>query len=590
MRRIVTATLSLSIALSLLAAGGGTASANALAGGGYSSSYAGESVFTNKAAGESGQFSVIFFNDGTQAWAPGIIGLLVCLSDKTTCNVASPNAAYASGWHSSTVYATVSAGVNPGQNGFFIYNFVVPAGTAPGTVATFNGDVGLIASGLMFRPEGYFQINTTPAVTGALTLSPTSASLPVSGQQQFTASGAPAGSTVSWTVTGGCGAITNNGLFAATAVNSTTQPCTVVASASGLTASASITVFGPATQITCSSTKTTVTAGASTADTFTISGTLKDSSGNTVANDSATAITYTNNSPTILTERDSTETSPRTAQSGVASKRYYPSSVTGTGVISLSSGSLTGCTQSITVAAAGGAAKLVPSFYLGTITADGSSNAILEVLVADAAGVTKTGDSSTSITVSRDSGSSSCNISGGGSGGPTTASSGAAYFTVTSTTTPGTCTWTASTSTTGISAGSATLTTVLSGAPNKLAIAGNASPKAADGSATLRVTVQLQDATGNPVTTTSQQVTVTATLGSNCSGTKADGSAGGATFSDSTTAAKTATSGSYGAYGLGEETGYARFIFRSSFATTCTVTFSAGSSITSVTADLVFTP
>ncbi len=126
MRRIVTAALSILLGFSLLLTTSGTASANALAGGGYSSSYSGESVFTNQPAGGSGQFSAIFFNDGTQSWAPGVVGLLVCLADKTTCNVASPNAAYASGWTSSTVYATVSATVSPGQNGFFVYNFTVP--------------------------------------------------------------------------------------------------------------------------------------------------------------------------------------------------------------------------------------------------------------------------------------------------------------------------------------------------------------------------------------------------------------------------------------------------------------------------------
>src|SRR5207245_2073816 len=83
------------------------------------------------------------------------------------------------------------------------YNFVVPAGTAAGTVATFNGDVGLIANGLEFRPQGYFQINTTPSATGGLTISPASATMPVGGTQQFTVTNAPSGSTVNWSVTGG---------------------------------------------------------------------------------------------------------------------------------------------------------------------------------------------------------------------------------------------------------------------------------------------------------------------------------------------------------------------------------------------------
>src|SRR5437899_3394709 len=162
MRRIASTALTVLMAFSLMLTFTSTVQANALAGGGKSSSYSGESVFTNLPAGASGQFSVIFFNDGTTTWQPGVTGLLVCAADKVTCNVASPNAAYASGWFSSTVYATVSTAVGPGSNGFFIYNFTVPAGTAPGTQAVFNGDVGLIGSGLELRPQGYFQINTAP--------------------------------------------------------------------------------------------------------------------------------------------------------------------------------------------------------------------------------------------------------------------------------------------------------------------------------------------------------------------------------------------------------------------------------------------
>jgi hypothetical protein len=137
---------------------------------GYDSRYAGESVFTSQPAGQNGQFSVTFFNAGTQPWAPGIVGLMVCLPDKSTCNVPSPNAAYARNWFSPTVYATVTAPVAPGQNGFFLYDFTVPTGVAPNTVTTFNGDVGLLSSGVLLHPEGYFQQNVTPAPTGPAAL------------------------------------------------------------------------------------------------------------------------------------------------------------------------------------------------------------------------------------------------------------------------------------------------------------------------------------------------------------------------------------------------------------------------------------
>jgi hypothetical protein len=142
------------------------AAAAPVAGNGFDSRYAGESVFTNVAAGQTGQFSAIFFNAGTKAWAPGIVGLMICLADKTTCNVASPNAAFASNWYSQTVYATVSGPVAPGQNGFFVYDFNVPPGTGPNVAATFNGDVGLLSSGALLHPEGYFQQNVTPGLAG----------------------------------------------------------------------------------------------------------------------------------------------------------------------------------------------------------------------------------------------------------------------------------------------------------------------------------------------------------------------------------------------------------------------------------------
>src|SRR5207249_2038165 len=84
------------------------------AGAGYDSVYAGESVFTAVPAGSTGQMSAIFFNSGSQVWAPGVVGLLVCLADKTTCGVASPNAAYASNWYAPSAYATVTTPVSPG--------------------------------------------------------------------------------------------------------------------------------------------------------------------------------------------------------------------------------------------------------------------------------------------------------------------------------------------------------------------------------------------------------------------------------------------------------------------------------------------
>jgi len=130
MRRIVSATLTLTLAFSFILAQAESAQAAVT---GYDSAYAGESAFLNKAAGESGQFSAIFTNTGTQGWFKSQVGLLACLDNKTTCNVAPEEAAYAKSCFVATVYATASADTAPGQSAFFIYEITVPAGTA-GTV------------------------------------------------------------------------------------------------------------------------------------------------------------------------------------------------------------------------------------------------------------------------------------------------------------------------------------------------------------------------------------------------------------------------------------------------------------------------
>ena len=579
MRRIVSTALTVLMAFSLMLALSSTVNANALAGGGNSSSYSGESVFTNQPAGGSGQFSAIFFNDGSTTWAPGVVGLLICAADKTTCNVTSPNAAYASGWTSATVYATVSATVPPGSNGFFIYNFIVPAGTPAGTSATFNGDVGLIASGLEFRPQGYFQINTTPGAAGGMTLSPASASLPVGGTQQFTANGAPAGATVNWSVTGGCGAVTSAGLFAATATNSATQPCNVVATAGGSSATAPINVFGPATQVACSANPTSVSGNGN--DTTTVTATLKDANGNTVTNASGTSISFNNNTPTLITPTGQTVT---TASSGVASVVYttVAGSGSGTAQVSISSGSLTGCNQSVTITAVGTAVKTTATFSPTTIAADGTSMSRLRIIVTDANGNSVTTDGTTQITISRSSGASICTP---GSAGPTTVSAGTANFTITSTTTPGTCSWDATTNNTSIAGSSATLTTMIIGAPNKLAASttGSPAPVACDptNAANCPVTViTVQDANGNRVTNPTlggQNITANFATGTSCTGVSA-----------LTNPVPTGTTPS--------TAGRATFTFTSNTSTTgCTVTFTPPgtgplSAVSTTTTTVVFNP
>jgi len=127
----LTTITALALAFSMLAQATTVAAANA-----YDSSYKGESAFLSLAPAASGQFAVAFTNTGTTGWQIGTssqVNLAVCASDKTTCNVASPNAAWASGWLSATAYATTTTNyVGPGQDGWFVYSVTAPASATTG--------------------------------------------------------------------------------------------------------------------------------------------------------------------------------------------------------------------------------------------------------------------------------------------------------------------------------------------------------------------------------------------------------------------------------------------------------------------------
>jgi adhesin/invasin len=508
--------------------------------------------------------------------------------------VTSPNAAYASGWFSATVYATVSATVPPGSNGFFIYNFVVPTGTAAGTVATFNGDVGLVGSGLEFRPQGYFQINTTPSGTGGLTITPSSASMPVGGTQQFTATGAPTGTTVTWSVTGGCGAITSAGLFAATATNSATQPCNVVATAGGLTGSVPVTVFGPASQIACTAVPTAQTADGSSKIVYTA--TLKDANGNTVSNASSPPLTFSNVTPSLQTAQ---WTGNQTPSSGVASVTAVVTTTAGNAQVSVSGGTLTGCNVIVPTTTPGSATKTTTSLSRNPIAADGVSTSTLTISVTDANGNTVISDQTDIITATRDtSGSAVCKFTAVPTGtspsvsdGSATATvvSGQVQFTLTAQTTPGTCPIAITTNNTAIAGTSTTLTTQLTGAPNKLLINSNDSPHPAADPAGVTcskatfaagtstnpsctiVRVTLNDVNGNRVTGNSSTIVTAALDGDSCTG-----AGGGPVTAVSLT--DTASSG---------RTTFA-FTSRGAYSA-CSVTFSA-TGLTSVTTTMTWTP
>lgn len=588
MQRFTSAALTILVAFGVMLSLTSAASANPIASGGYSSSYAGESVFTAEAAGSTGQMSAIFFNDGSQTWSPGVVGLLICAADKVTCNVPA-NQTFAQNWFSSTVYATVTTTVGAGQNGFFVYSFQVPVGTPTGTVTTFYGDVGLIATGAELRPEGYFQVNTTPTPNITLTLAPTSASVAVGGQQQFTLSGAPSGSTVAWSVTGGCGAVTNSGLFAATAMNSSTQPCSVTAAVGGSTATAAVTVYGAAASLGCSATPTTIVAnGGTTGGVATAYVSLKDANGNVVAN-GTNAITLTNVTPGLATV---TPTGTVGATNGVATTSVASTLTSGTIQISATAANLTGCNVQIVSGAPGSSAATKSTFTSNPIAADGTSTTTLRVDVTDVNGNRNTSDNTTVITVSKDSGASVCNVVGvttgtsssfGNSQGTATAVQGRVDFTVQATTVPGTCTFTTTTNNSSVAGSSASLQTQITGVANKLTVSSNDSPHPAapagstcttagtgdTNASCTHIVVGVRDANGSLITSDSGR-TISATFDTNsCTG------AGGG---NPIVRASTTTSGGLATFAIASAGAY----------TGCNITFSA-SGIQGVNATAVWT-
>jgi len=158
MRRITTAISAAALSLSM--ALGMNLGVTQAATPGYDSAYQFESAFLSLKPGDSGTFSVFFANTGTTAWTAGSgtqVNLAVCAADKVTCNVTSAQSTWASGWLSSTAYAThTKSVVVPGDFSAFTYNIKVPSGTANGTYR-FNGDLVLSSTGDRIHPEGYYQ-------------------------------------------------------------------------------------------------------------------------------------------------------------------------------------------------------------------------------------------------------------------------------------------------------------------------------------------------------------------------------------------------------------------------------------------------
>ena len=126
----------------------------------YDSAYAGESAFVSTGPGQSREFQVFFMNTGSATWRKGTasqVNLVVCLANKTTCNVESINAAWNDSWLSDRAYAAQTQAEVP-TNGIanFTYSFKAPLTISSG-IWRFNGDLALAATGQMIHQDGYYQ-------------------------------------------------------------------------------------------------------------------------------------------------------------------------------------------------------------------------------------------------------------------------------------------------------------------------------------------------------------------------------------------------------------------------------------------------
>jgi adhesin/invasin len=544
---------------------------------GYHASWFGQSGYMTLCPGDTSTAIVAMYNSGSLGWLKAFMGQVALLGtwvpipgqDQPSVlggdgQFGSPN----TGWPRYNRPAIQPADyIGPNQIAWF--QFAIRAPQTPGTYILYIRP--LIEGTTWMEDFGIFWQITVPTVAAGLAISPASANLPVGGTQQFAASGMPSGSSVSWTVTGGCGAVSSSGLFTATATNSSSQPCSVVATAGSLSTTAPITVFGPATMITCTATPSTVTGNGT--DTTVVTGTLKDVNGNIVANDNSTTLSFANNAPTKLTPA-ATMAVPDSG--GRASQTYTTvAGASGTAQISVSSGTLAGCNTTITIQPIGASAKTSATFNPTSIAADGSTSQ-LSVTIQDANGNTVIADSSTQVTVTRSSGATVCNIAGQGSA-TATAVSGIATFIVSSTTTPGSCQWTVTTSP-SLAGSSAMLTTVITGVPSSLAVVRNDSPVTVGNP--LTVVVQLNDANGDRITglSTGHVIKVTYTTsgsaGSGCPAALTPASGATATTGTTTTTA-----------------GQTSFTFSSSAATAgCMLSFSdtTAPSVAGVNATIVF--
>jgi hypothetical protein len=211
---ITTSVTGIALAFSMLAS---TLPANA-ATAGFHAAYFSESDFLARSPGQTGQFAVGYTNTGDQAWVKGAANQQANLATAAPLdNTTDFTAGWANGWLSANRYAAQDASlVAPGQIGFFIYNFTVPANAAAGEHRFYGRPV---IDGVTYMEDyGYYQSAVVTAGS-VLINSTTPASPSTVNQPVVNGTGATASSTVTikdGTTTVGTGTADSNGAFAIT--------------------------------------------------------------------------------------------------------------------------------------------------------------------------------------------------------------------------------------------------------------------------------------------------------------------------------------------------------------------------------------
>ena len=251
---------------------------------------------------------------------------------------------------------------------------------------------------------------------------------------------------------------------------------------------------GAPSKLACSATPSSLEAGSTQTSTVTV--TVEDSLGNPVTTDSGRTITLSQ-AGTTSTIGSGAAGAPATGTTSGGSASFTlnatAAGTTGTDQLSASATNLTGCQVNVAFTAAGAPAKIGVTLGQSAFPAGAAGSTTATATLQDASGVTTTATASTTVTWSVDN-ASVCSVS------PTsgTIATGGSTTTTTLTITgvPGTCNVTAAA--TGLTSGTATATVTASGPAAKLAFTANTCSSVAINTACY-VTVQVQDAAGNPV-------------------------------------------------------------------------------------------